>query len=159
MLYGINDIKRFLKSVHGILSFVPPGLTLFDSITGRLPVSTAIKPWVYILIVLLSSFGIWWEVSKTEVASINAVQKRRMRRSSLWHVIFTVMLIFCYWILGEVLSAWLPISVFFRTVMLCVLAGTLALACLEFTRTFTILALTTMAPESSCPKNISSVFP
>jgi len=154
----IKKITEYLKSVYGILSLLPPGLTVVDSVIGQLPISTAIKPWAYLWIILLSSFGIWFEVSRTEVTLIDAAEKRRMQKRSSLHVSLCVLFSFSYWIFGEVLNAHdAPSSVLVRTLMLGILALMLAVACLELTRTFTILALTTMAPEQGQQTKFNSL--
>jgi hypothetical protein len=140
---SLEKVKEYLSTIHGILSLVPACAALMDSLFGWLPISSAIKPWAYIVILLACAHGIWHEVSKAGDSPVDSGRRSSMRRSAALHMCGAMLLIGCYWILGEYLNYYSPTPVVSRTAMLFILTVALGLVFLEVSRAFAILALTT----------------
>jgi hypothetical protein len=141
---SMTQFERFceyFKTFSGWLSAVPTVVTLLDAAKGWLPISTAIKPWAYILIVLSTFFSIWWEVGKPRGTPLRAKERTDMRRTAFYHMAGAVLLIGAYWILGETLASFIPTRAVYRTGLLFVLALFLGLVFSELSRAFAILAL------------------
>ena len=132
---------EYFKTFSGWLSTVPTLVTLLDAAKGWLPISTAIKPWAYILIVLSTFFSIWWEVGKPRGTRLSAKERTDMRHNAFCHMASAVLLIGTYWILGETFEAFIPTQAVYRTGLLFILTLFLGLVFAELSRAFAILAL------------------
>jgi hypothetical protein len=139
----LQRLLEYFTTAKGWLSVVPTLITLLDAAKGWLPISAVLKPWVYVLIVLLTFFAVWMEVSKTAGVTLNDDQKKHMRRKAAVHMVVGVVLIGGYWIFGSVLEAFTPQQVVSRTLSLFALACILGLVFAEISRAFAILALAT----------------
>lgn len=142
---ALKRVLEYFTTLQGWLSVVPTFVTLLDAGKGWLPIAPILKPWVYILIVFLTSFAVWMEVSKAAGALLDDDQKRRMRRRAVAHMCTAVALIGGYWIFGEVLTQSVPADAALRTLALFTLAVILAGVFAEVSRTFALLALATDA--------------
>lgn len=135
--------RCYFGTLQGWVSVVPTVATLFDSAKGWLPIAAVIKPWVYVLIILLTLFNIWLEVSQFVEIGKDSVRTKGMRKRATFHMAAAVALIALYWIMGEIINAFTPEDIVLRTLELFALAVLLALVFAEVSRAFAILALTT----------------
>jgi uncharacterized membrane protein len=133
--------KEYFSTIQGYLSILPTIASLVDAAAGWLPISTALKPWVYIITVVLTGFVIWIEVGRTSGVNLSEDEKNRMRRRAWLHLALAVVLLGAYWVLGTVLGAFLPGQLAIQTALLFVLAILIGGAIAEVSHSFAILAL------------------
>jgi hypothetical protein len=132
---------KYFSTFSGWLSAIPTMVTVLDAAEGWLPISSAIKPWAYILVVLSTMFSIWWEVGKPRKTPLSAKDQTDMRHHALYHMVGAVALIGGYWILAEAFGTFTPVQAVYRTGLLFILALLLGLIFAELSRAFAILAL------------------
>ena len=135
---------EYFKTFQGWASVLPSLIALFDLHTGLLPIATVLKPWVYVLIVLLTAFAVWMELSKWKDAETNLESRASMRKHATWHILISVLLLAVYWIAGEVVNAFTAASIVARTAELFGLALLIGMVFAEISRAFALLALTSV---------------
>lgn len=135
---------EYFKTVQGWASVLPSIIALIDSAEGLLPIATVLKPWVYLLIVVLTAFAVWMELSKWKDAETNLESRASMRKHATWHILISVLLIAVYWISGEAVNAFTPASIVARTAELFGLALLIGMVFAEISRAFALLALTSV---------------
>jgi hypothetical protein len=133
----------YFSTLKGIVSTAPTLLTLADAAEGWLPISTILKPWVYILIVLMTLFAVWTEVSKFAGSVPTAVEHGLMQKKASLHFIAGLGLLGAYWVAGNVLNDSMPQETLVRTAELYGLGLLIGGVFAEISRAFVILALAT----------------
>ncbi len=141
---GKNSLQAFLeyfKTVQGWLSVVPGIVSIVDYFFNFLPISSALKPWVYGLIILLVLFDTWYEVALYVDITRSKSEYERMNRRALWRIFIAILCILIYWVGAQYLQESVPESALLRSLALFFIAFVAALVFGEATRAFVILAL------------------
>ena len=138
----LDLVKKYFTTIQGWLSVVPSIAALFDLAKGWMPIASAIKPWVYLVIVLLTAFSVWLEVSRFVEIQADPSHKTQMRKRAIIHMLTGVALIGAYWVAAEYFNAFMPEQIVYRTAILFLLTLLVGSIFAEVTRAFCMLALT-----------------
>jgi hypothetical protein len=123
----LEVLGEYFKSVAGLLSLLPGILATIDTATGFLQISTALKPFVYWLIIPLVVYAMWREAAHYVSVHADSPQVGKMLTRARNAIIGAIALTVIYWIAVTTSVEWLPGSLLGRQVCLAVLGIMVAL--------------------------------
>jgi hypothetical protein len=140
VLDDIRAIRDYVKSLYGFLSGIPGAIVVLDRWGGWLPISSALKPWIYVLTAGSVLYVLFAEVSRYIQSLPGSAELKQMGRRATVHFVWSVVCIGFHFVgvrwltpdsVGEV---WLNATLF-------VLMLLFAVATMEITRSLAILGL------------------
>jgi hypothetical protein len=139
----LKEFLGYFKTLPGWLSVAPAAVAAGDSFLRLLPVSSAIRPWVYLLIAMQISYAIWSEAARYAGPPLTSESPlvSSMARRARTYIIGAFIAVGAYWIGTGVLDESSPDSVLWRNLELFGVALAFSFIFGATTRCFVILAL------------------
>lgn len=140
-MFSASGLAEFFKNVQAWIGLIPALIAAFDTAFGFLPVSSALKPWIYVLLFIFIVFALLAETSRyvSIKGDSGAVTRRRKATKSI--LLVGVIFAAIYYGATKSENAWRPDSPVLLYLSLFLVCVCFAFAFERITRALLILGL------------------
>lgn len=140
-MFSPSGIPELFKNLQACVSLIPAAVAGFDAGFGFLPVSSALKPWIYVLLFVFIAYALLAETSRYVSIKSDSAALARRRRAARWIIVAGLFLAALYFVGTKSENAWRPDRPGLLELSLFLLSVCFAFAFERFTRALLILGL------------------